>query len=78
VVGHYDLDADIAWLRFDGWDPARIRVEETEFGLCERDAETGRVLGLEYWSASRRLPEELLGALPAPPDRERVIEREPA
>jgi uncharacterized protein YuzE len=78
MVGHYDAQADIAWLRFDAWDPDRVRVEETSFGLRERDAESGRVLGLKFWEASQRLPQDLLDALPAPPAHDAVIERQPA
>jgi uncharacterized protein YuzE len=76
--GHYDREADVAWLRLDGWDKDRVRVEETQSGLIERDRSTGRVLGLEFWNASKRLPTELLNALPNPPAREVVIERQPA
>jgi uncharacterized protein YuzE len=76
--GHYDRAADIAWLRMDGWDPERVRVEERAWGLIERDLASDRVVGLEYWKASERLPAELLDALPSPPAREFVIEHEPA
>jgi uncharacterized protein YuzE len=76
--GHYDRDADIAWLRLEGWDKARVRVEETDHGLVERDRTSGRVLGLEFWDASKRLPGELLDALPSPPARDVVVERQPA
>lgn len=72
--GHYDREADIAWLRFDGWDPKRVRVEETDFGLCER-SDGGEVMGLEYWEASRRLPDELLNALARPPARGVTVEK---
>ena len=76
--GHYDRSADIVWLRLEGWDKNRVVVEETGAGLIERDRVTGRILGLEYWQASTRIPPELLDALPAPPTREIVIERQPA
>jgi uncharacterized protein YuzE len=76
--GHYDRAADTAWLRLDGWDPERVRVEERPWGLIERDFESSRVVGLEYWKASERLPAELLDALPSPPARELVIERQRA
>jgi hypothetical protein len=76
--GHYDRSADIAWLRFEGWDKDRVRVERTSSGLLERDRITGRVLGLEYWRASTRLTAELLDALPAPPLQDVSIERQPA
>jgi uncharacterized protein YuzE len=78
VDGHYDREADIAWLRFEGWGKDRVRTEETDHGLIERDRASGQVLGLEFWDASKRLPAELLEALPAPPAREVVIERQPA
>ena len=48
------------------------------WGLIERDRETGAVVGLEYWRAREHLPAELLEALPAPPAREVVVERQPA
>jgi uncharacterized protein YuzE len=76
--GHYDRAADIAWLRLDGWDKDRVRVERTNGGLIERDRDTSRILGLEYWRASTQLPAELLEALPAPPARDAVIEQQPA
>ena len=76
--GHYDQDADIAWLRLDGWDKDRVQLEETDHGLVERDCASGRVLGLEFWEASRRLPADLLDALPSPPARDVVIEQLPA
>jgi uncharacterized protein YuzE len=76
--GHYDRAADIAWLRLEGWDEQRVKVEKTASGLVERDRESGRILGLEYWEASKRLPAELLDALPAPPRRAVVIERQSA
>ncbi len=62
----------------DGWERDRVRVERTSSGLIERDRTTGRILGLEYWQASERLPVELLDALPAPPRNDVTIERQPA
>jgi uncharacterized protein YuzE len=76
--GHYDRAADIAWLRLEGWDERRVKVEKTASGLVERDRESGRILGLEYWEASKRLPAELLDALPAPPSRDVVMETQRA
>jgi uncharacterized protein YuzE len=76
--GHYDRTADIAWLRLDGWEPDRVRVDERPWGLLERDRETGRVIGFEYWKATERLPAELLEALPAPPARGVAVERQSA
>jgi uncharacterized protein YuzE len=76
--GHYDRDADIAWIRLDGWAAEAVKVERTETGLIERDRASGRILGLEFWGASERLPRELLDALPSPPAREVVVERQPS
>jgi uncharacterized protein YuzE len=67
IDGHYDERADIAWLRFEGYDPATVIAEEVDFGLRELDPNDRRVVGLEYWHASRALPNELLKMLPAPP-----------
>jgi hypothetical protein len=35
IDGHYDQNADIAWLRFEGYDSATVVAEETPFGLRE-------------------------------------------
>ena len=66
IDGHYDALADVAWLRFEGYEPARVVAEEL-VGLRELDPVDGRVVGLEYWRASQILPAELLRMLPAPP-----------
>lgn len=66
IDGHYDPEADIAWMRFEGYDPAAVVAEEIETGLREVDPATGRVVGLEYWQASHILPSELLAMLPPP------------
>jgi uncharacterized protein YuzE len=66
IDGHYDPDADIAWLRFEGYDPATVVAEEIETGLREIDPDSGRVVGLEFWQASRTLPSDLLAMLPPP------------
>jgi uncharacterized protein YuzE len=66
IDGHYDHDADIAWLRFEDYDPHTVVAEEIEAGLREVDPATGRLVGLEYWQASRRLPRDLLAMLPPP------------
>ena len=67
IDGHYDEQADIAWLRFEGYDPATVISEEVDFGLREIDPSDRHVVGLEYWRASERLPAELLSMLPGPP-----------
>ena len=66
IDGHYDANADIAWLRFEDYNPATVVAEETEFGLRELDPADKRIIGLEYWRASERLPQDLLRMLPSP------------
>jgi len=66
IDGHYDREADIAWLRFEGYDGQTVISEEAATGLRELDPATGRVVGLEYWNASRTLPADLLSMLPPP------------
>jgi uncharacterized protein YuzE len=65
IDGHYDHAADIVWLRFGGFDAEVVTSQETDFGL--RDLVDGRVVGLEFWKASERLPAALLRELPRPP-----------
>ena len=64
--GHYDEDADIAWVRSEHYDGLRAVAEETSSGLREVDPRTGLVVGLEFWQARQRLPEDLLKMLPPP------------
>ncbi len=64
IDGHYDEVADIAWLRFERYNPERVVAEEVEFGLRELDPSDSSVVGLEYWRASQALPAELLQMLP--------------
>jgi uncharacterized protein YuzE len=64
IGGHYDPDADIAWLRFEGYDGATVVSGEIETGLRDVDPKTGRVVGLEYWQASHTLPGDLLAMVP--------------
>lgn len=66
IDGHYDADADIAWVRFEGYDPKTVVAEETEVGLRELDPGTNDIVGLEVWHASERLPADLLRMLPPP------------
>ncbi len=66
IDGHYDAEADIAWVRFEGYDPKTVVAEETDTGLRELDPATGSVVGLEFWQASKRLPEDFLRMLPPP------------
>lgn len=63
VMTYYDREADIVYFEVQNADAARS-VEHV-WGLIDVGGD-GQVVGLEYWDASERLPEELLGALPAP------------
>jgi uncharacterized protein YuzE len=67
IEGHYDERADIAWLRFEGYDPATVVAEEADFGLRELDPSDRHLVGLEFWHASESLPRDLLRLLPSPP-----------
>jgi len=67
IDGHYDREADIAWLRFEGYDGSAVVSEEAPWGLRDLDPKTHQVVGLEFWRASDTLPDELLAMLPAPP-----------
>ena len=67
IDGHYDRDADIAWLRCEGYDGGTVVSEEASWGLRDLDPATRQVVGLEFWHASESLPDELLAMLPAPP-----------
>lgn len=60
---HYDPDVDIALVILQRGDAVS---EEYEWGLVDRDRDDGHLMGFEIWEASRRLPPELIDALPAP------------
>jgi uncharacterized protein YuzE len=66
IDGHYDAEADIAWVRFENYDPSTVVAEETDSGLRELDPKTGEIVGLEFWHASRELPADFLRMLPPP------------
>ncbi len=55
LEGHYDAEADIAWVRFEGYDPSTAVGKQTESGLRELDPATGEVVGLEFWQARQRV-----------------------
>lgn len=76
-MSHYDRQADIAWLLLEGYDGRRAYGEDHQWGLVERDRETGQVVAFEVWQASQHLPRELLDALPQPEGRGVIVERTP-
>ena len=63
---YYDREADIAWLPTGQSD--RVVSEEVEWGLIDHDSGSDAVVAIEIWSASKRLPPELLEQLPSPSD----------
>jgi uncharacterized protein YuzE len=66
IDGHYDPEADIAWIRFEKYDRSTVVAEESDEGLRELDPATGELVGLEFWQASSRLPADFLRMLPPP------------
>lgn len=60
---HYDPEVDIALMVIE---PGETVSEEHEWGLIDRDPGDDHLMGFEVWEASRRLPRELLDALPQP------------
>ncbi|MGH3949859.1 MAG: DUF2283 domain-containing protein [Pseudonocardiaceae bacterium] len=75
-MSHYDRDADIVWLELPGFDSDHLAVQEAEWGLVERDSETGAIVAVEFWKASRILPRELLEGLPAPAEQAEVVDQQ--
>jgi uncharacterized protein YuzE len=61
---YYDREADIAWLPTGS--ASTVVSEEVEWGLIDHDADSDEVVAVEIWSASKRLPPEVLSKLPAP------------
>jgi uncharacterized protein YuzE len=73
---YYTSDGDIAYIRVRS-PQGRVTSEEEQSGLRDFD-ETGALVGLEVWSASKVLPRELVDALPRFDGRGTSIERQPA
>ncbi len=61
---YYDRDADIAWVPTG--ESAEVVSQEVEWGLIDHDAASDEVVAIEIWSASKRLPADLLATLPSP------------
>ena len=73
---YYTSDGDIAYIRVRP-PQGRVTSEEEQWGLRDFD-ETGALVGLEVWSASKVLPRELVDALPRLDGRGTTIEHQPA
>jgi uncharacterized protein YuzE len=64
MFAYYDANADIAW--FPTGKSGDVVSERVPGGLREYDRTTRRLVAIEVWDASTRLPRTLLEALPAP------------
>ena len=74
---YYTSDGDIAYIRVRPL-RGRVRSEEQPLGLRDLDERTGELVGLEVWSASHVLADELVASLPRLDGRGTSIERQPA
>lgn len=61
---YYDRDADIAW--FPTGESDAVVTERVPGGLRDYDGTSHKLVAIEVWSDSTRLPANLLDALPAP------------
>jgi len=64
MFAYHDADADIAW--FPTGESDDVVSERVPGGLREYDRTTHRLVAIEVWDASTRLPQTLLEALPSP------------
>jgi uncharacterized protein YuzE len=64
VLAYYDADADIAW--FPTGESDDVVSERVPGVLREYDRTPRRLVAIEVWDASTRLPRTLLEALPSP------------
>lgn len=64
VFACYDSDADIAW--FPTGESDDVVSERVPGGLRDYDRATHKLVAIEVWDASTRLPASFLEALPAP------------
>jgi uncharacterized protein YuzE len=64
---HYDPEVDIALIVFES---GTAVSEEHDWGLIDRSPDDAHLMGFEIWDASRRLPPELVSALPSPATRD--------
>jgi uncharacterized protein YuzE len=58
---HFDPEVDIALLSLES---GKAVSEEHDWGLIDRDSDDGHLMGFEIWDARKRLPPELVDALP--------------
>ena len=73
---YYASDGDTAYIRVRSLHGS-VRSEEQPWGLRDYDEQTGVLVGLEVWSASHVLPEDLVAALPQLDGGQARIKRQP-
>jgi uncharacterized protein YuzE len=64
MFAYYDSDADIAW--FPTGESDDVVSERVPGGLRDYDRASHKLVAIEVWDASTRLPASILEALPAP------------
>ncbi len=74
---YYSSEGDIAYIRVRS-SLGSVRSKPETWGLREFDEETGELVGLEVWSASRVLPQDLVEALPRLEGRGIAVDPQPA
>lgn len=63
-IAYYDSGTDIAWFPIS---QSNDVVKRSPDGLRDYNRATRRIVAIEIWDASTRLPASFLEALPAPP-----------
>jgi uncharacterized protein YuzE len=67
MFAYYDPDADVAWFPTSASSTSDDVVSErVPGGLRDYDRTTHKLVAIEVWDASTRLPASILEALPAP------------
>lgn len=61
-ASYYSPDGDLVYISVRPSD--HVRTEEHEWGLLDYDTGSGALTGIEIWEASKKLPDELVEALP--------------
>ncbi|MQA74932.1 MAG: DUF2283 domain-containing protein [Solirubrobacterales bacterium] len=70
---YYSPEGDIAYIQVRPQRAGGVRSEEESWGLRDYDRDTGELVGLEIWDASKALPGEVIEALPRLEGRGTVI-----
>jgi uncharacterized protein YuzE len=71
MFAYYDSDADIAW--FPTGESDDVVSERVPNGLRDYDRASHKLVAIEVWHASTRLPVSILEALPAPGTAHRAV-----